>query len=57
MAKRKLPVPEFVTTETDYGTAYAWKCSGFGIMTIENTRLDSQVRFMEAFEAEYNKKF
>ena len=55
--KRILPVPEIVFCDTPYGTAYAWKCGGYGLCVYGNTRLDTQIEFMEAYELEYDKPF
>ena len=46
-----------VTCDTPYGGAYAWKCEGYGLMVLGNTKLDAQVEFQKAFKAEYGKEF
>lgn len=55
--RRKLPVPEIVTCNTEYGAAYAWKCEGYGLIVYGNTKLDAQVDFQEVYEFEYGKAF
>ena len=55
--KRILPDPEFVTAETDYGMAYAWKCEGYGLWVLGDTQAEARVNFKAAFLAEYNKPF
>ncbi len=55
--RRVLPIPQMVFADTDYGMAYAWKCEGYGISSMGNTRLDAQVQFQKDFEEEYGEVF
>lgn len=45
--------PEFITCETTYGAAYAWKVDQDGLMIIENSRQECVDSFQEAYLDEF----
>jgi hypothetical protein len=55
--KRKLPEPEFVTADTPHLLAYAWKCSGYGLDVLGDTRGEARAAFRKAYLAEYGAEF
>ena len=55
--KRIVPEAEIVTAETHYGAAYAWKCSGYGLEILGDTKKEAESEFPKAFKREYEKEF
>jgi len=53
----KLPTPEIVTCETEYGAAYGWKIEAAGLLVIANTRLDCCLDFERAHFKEYGRNY
>jgi hypothetical protein len=54
---KRLPTPELVTCETDYGAAYGWKIEAAGLIAYGNTRLDCLLNFDHTHLAEYRRHF
>lgn len=54
----EMPVPEFVTADIDNRTTvYAWKCEGYGLTVLGNTKREAMEDFITTCRFEYGWKF
>lgn len=53
----RIPKPEIVTCETEYGAAYAWKIDHIGLIVLGNTMRECNLNFIQAVAEEYPRQY